>query len=59
MSRNYSASQYEKTFVPKRLQMYEVPRDPQPGVVCLLISPTNRHLSSLLASESFDFTEYQ
>ena len=33
MSRNYSASQYEKTFTPKRLQMYQVPRDPQPGVV--------------------------
>jgi hypothetical protein len=33
MSRNYSASQYEKTFTPKHLQMYQVPRDPQPGVV--------------------------
>jgi len=33
MSRNYSASQYEKTFKPKCLQMYQVPRDPQPGVV--------------------------
>jgi hypothetical protein len=33
MSRNYSASQYEQTFTPKRLQMYQVPRDPQLGVV--------------------------
>lgn len=33
MSRNYSASQYEKSFTPKRLQMYQVPKDPQPGVV--------------------------
>ncbi|UJR35649.1 hypothetical protein I4U23_028399 [Adineta vaga] len=31
MSRNYSASQYEKSFTPKRLQMYQVPKDPQPG----------------------------
>ena len=33
MSRNYSASQYEKTFTPKRLQMYEVPKESQPGIV--------------------------
>ncbi|CAF2392159.1 unnamed protein product [Rotaria sp. Silwood2] len=32
MSRNYSASQYEKTYSPKRLQMYQIPKDPQPGV---------------------------
>ncbi|CAF0945300.1 unnamed protein product [Adineta steineri] len=32
MARNYSASQYEKSFTPKRLQMYQVPKDPQPGV---------------------------
>jgi hypothetical protein len=35
MSRNYSASQFEQTFIPKRLQMYQVPRDPQPGVVSI------------------------
>jgi len=33
MSRNYSASQYEKSFAPKCLQNYQVPRDPQPGLV--------------------------
>ncbi|CAF4125616.1 unnamed protein product [Rotaria socialis] len=41
MSRNYSASQYEKSFSPKVLQMYQVPKDPQPGVktVCTFQHP--------------------
>ena len=34
MSRNYSASHYEDSFIPKRLQMYQVPKEPQPGVIC-------------------------
>ncbi|CAF0845613.1 unnamed protein product [Adineta ricciae] len=32
MSRNYTAGQFEQTFAPKRLQMYQVPREPQPGL---------------------------
>ncbi|CAF0963049.1 unnamed protein product [Adineta steineri] len=32
MSSNYSAGQFEQTFMPKRLQMYQVPREPQSGI---------------------------